>query len=63
MIIGVSTFRLCSVFVITVTIVVAVADVASVPENMSCISKSPSLDIAPTIRDSSTVFWKSTFAG
>ena len=49
--------RLCSVFVNTVTTVVAIADVESVPENISCISKSPSLetmtnaDLSPNGRD------------
>ena len=61
--IGVSTLRLCSVFVITVTTVVAVAEDASDPEKISCISRSPSLEIAPTILDSSIVFWKSKLAG
>ena len=40
----------------TVTTVVAVAELGVAPENISCISKSPSLDTAPTILDSSIVF-------
>ena len=47
----------------TVTTVVAVAADGLAPEYMSWISKSPSLDTAPTILDSSIVFWKSVFAG
>ena len=47
----------------TVTTVVAVGEEGLVPEYMSSISRSPSLDTAPTILDSSTVFWKSLFAG